>query len=111
MCFPEHHCQVLPPPTPPEHCLRPEHEEVCCLNLEGVNTAEFVRISNDDLKNTRRLTEADNQLQRLRVTVLQVWPETKQEIKPLVAEYWTYRDEIGALGYCIKVIVLLFQLQ
>ncbi|KAK2549603.1 Uncharacterized protein P5673_029852 [Acropora cervicornis] len=78
-----------------EHCSRPEHEEVCRLNLESVNAAEFVRISSDGLKNIQRLTEADNQLQRLRMTVLRGWPETKQEIEPLIAEYWTYRDEIG----------------
>lgn len=29
------------------------------------------------------------------MTVLRGWPETKQEIEPLIAEYWTYRDEIG----------------
>ena len=33
------------PPPPPKHCFRPEHEEVCRLNLEGVNAAEFLRIS------------------------------------------------------------------
>ncbi|KAK2549435.1 Uncharacterized protein P5673_030110, partial [Acropora cervicornis] len=60
-----------------------------------VNAAEFLRISSDGLKNIQRLTEADNQLQRLRMTVLRGWPETKQEIEPLIAEYWTYHDEIG----------------
>ena len=85
----------LPNTDPPKHCSRPEHEEVCRLNLESVNAAEFVRISSDGLKNIQRLTEADNQLQRLRMTVLRGWPETKQEIEPLIAEYWTYRDEIG----------------
>ena len=86
---------LLPSTTTPKHCFRPEHEEVCRLNLEGVNAAEFLRISNDGLKNIERLTEADNQLQRLKMTVLRGWPETKQEIEPLTAEYWTYRDEIG----------------
>ena len=85
----------LPSTDPPKHCCRPEHEEVCRLNLESVNAAEFVRISSDGLKNIQCLTEADNQLQRLRMAVLREWPETKQEIEPLIAEYWTYRDEIG----------------
>ena len=85
----------LPSTDPPKHCSRPEHEEVCSLTLESVNAAEFLRISSDGLKNIQRLTEADNQLQRLRMTVLRRWPETKQEIEPLIAEYWTYRDEIG----------------
>ncbi|KAL9960086.1 hypothetical protein ACROYT_G033491 [Oculina patagonica] len=56
---------------------------------------KFLRISNDGLENIRRLTEADNQLQRLKMTVLQGWPEAKQQSEPLIAEYWTYRDEIG----------------
>ena len=70
----------LPSTDPPKHCSRPEHEEVCRLNLESVNVAEFVRISSDGLKNIQRLTEADNQLQRLTMTVLRGWPETKQKI-------------------------------
>lgn len=41
-------------------------------NWVSVNTAEFLRISNDGLKNVEALAyEADNQLQRLRMTVLQ----------------------------------------
>ena len=86
----------LPSTGPPATCLRPEHEEICRLDLEDVNAAEFLRVSNDGLKNIQRLTEADNQLQRLKMTVLQGWPETKQQLEPLIAEYWTYRDEIGA---------------
>ena len=31
----------LPSTDPPKHCSRPEHEEVCRLNLESVNAAEF----------------------------------------------------------------------
>ena len=84
----------LPSTAPPSNCLRPEHE-VCRLDLENVNAAEFLRISNDGMENIQRLTEADNQLQRLKMTVLQGWPEAKQQIEPLIAEYWTYRDEIG----------------
>ncbi|XP_048581589.1 uncharacterized protein K02A2.6-like [Nematostella vectensis] len=38
---------------------------------------------------------SDEKLQRLKETVLQGWPETKQEADPRVAEYWTYRDEIS----------------
>ena len=85
----------LPSTGPPATCLRPEHEEICRLDLEDVNAAEFLRVSNDGLKNIQRLTEADNQLQRLKMTVLQGWLETKQQLEPLIAEYWTYRDEIG----------------
>ena len=82
----------LPSTAPPTNCLRPEHEEVCRLDLENVNAAEFLTISNDGLENIQRLTEADNQLQHLKMTVLQGWPEAKQQIEPLIAEYWTYRD-------------------
>ena len=80
---------------PPKNCLRPEHEEVCRLDLEDVNAAEFLRISNDGLKNIQRPTEADEQLQCLKRTVLEGWPETKQQVEHLIAEYWTFRDEIG----------------
>ena len=85
----------LPSTAPPTNCLRPEHEEICRLDLEDVNAAKFLRVSNNGLRNIQRLTEADNQLQHLKMTVLQGWPETKQHAEPLIAEYWTYQDEIG----------------
>ena len=50
---------------------------------------------NSWLEDVQRLTEADKKLQRLRMTVLRGWPEAKQEIEPLIAEYWTCRGEIG----------------
>ena len=77
----------LPSTAPPTNCLRPEHEEICRLDLEDVNAAEFLRISNNGLRKVQRLTEADNQLQHLKMTVLQGWPGTKQQTEPLIAEY------------------------
>ena len=85
---------------PPKSCLRPEHEEVCRIELENVNRAEFLRVSNDGLKSIRCLTVADEQLQRLKMTVLEGWPETKQAVEHLIAEYWTFRDEIGVTTGC-----------
>ena len=79
----------------PKSCLRPEHEEVYRIELEDVNAAEFLPVSNDGLKSIQHLTVADEQLQRLKMTVLEGWPETKQEVDHLIAEYWTFRDEIG----------------
>ena len=87
----------LPSTGPPTHCLPTEDEEFCRLNLEGIDAAEFLTISNDGLKNIQRLTGTDNQLQQLKMTVQEGWPETmetKQEIEPLITEFWTYRDEI-----------------
>ena len=80
---------------PPKSCLRPEHEEVCRIELEDVNAAEFLRVSNDSLKNIQRLTVADEQLQRLKMAVLEVGPEAKQEVEHLTAEYWTFCEKIG----------------
>ena len=78
----------------PKNCLRPEHEEVCRIELEDVNAAEFLRVSNDDLKNIQHLTVADEQLQRLKMVVLEGWLETRQEVEYLIAKYWTFCDEI-----------------
>ena len=69
---------------PPKSCLRPDHEEVCCIELEDVNTAEFLQVSNDGLKNIQCLTIAGEQLQGLKIAVLEGWPETKQEVKHLL---------------------------
>ena len=57
----------LPDVGPPKNCVRPEHEEVCRIELEDVNAAEFLRVSNDGLKNIQRLTVADEQLQCLKM--------------------------------------------
>ncbi|XP_048581557.1 uncharacterized protein K02A2.6 [Nematostella vectensis] len=54
-----------------------------------------IQVSDDGLKRIQKETECDETLQRLKETVLQGWPETKQEADPRVAEYWTYRDEIS----------------
>ena len=85
----------LPEVGSPKYSLRPEKEDVCRVEVEQINAAEFLRISDDGLKSIRRETEADKKLQLLKATVLQGWPETKQETDPNVTEYWTYRDEIS----------------
>lgn len=101
----------LPSTAPLKHCLKPQHKEVGCLNLDSVNTAEFVRISNNGLKNMQCLTEANDQLQQLRMTVLQGWPETKQEIEPLIESIGRTVTKLECtMGCCTKVIKLLFQL-
>ncbi|XP_032237818.1 uncharacterized protein K02A2.6-like [Nematostella vectensis] len=85
----------LPEVGPAKNSLRPEHEDVCRLDIEQVNPTEFLRVSDDGLKRIQKETECDEKLQRLKETVLQGWPETKQEADPRVAKYWTYRDEIS----------------
>ena len=54
-----------------------------------------MQVSNNGLKNIQRLTVAYEQLQRPKMTVLEGWPETKQEVEHLIAEYWTFCDKIG----------------
>ena len=54
---------------PPRNRLRPEHEEVCRVELEKVNAAEFLRVSKEGLRNIQHLREADEQLQSLKATV------------------------------------------
>ena len=80
--------------TPQGH-LRSEHEVVSRIELEDVNAAEFLRLSKDGLRNIQRLTVSDEQLQCFKSTVLVGWPETKQQVEQRIAEYWTYREEIG----------------
>lgn len=52
----------LPEVDPHRNRLRPEHEEVCLVELEKVNAAEFLRVSKDGLRNIQRLTEPDEQM-------------------------------------------------
>lgn len=52
----------LPEVGPPKNWARPEKEYVCRVNLEQVNAAEFLRLSDDGLRSIQHQTEIDSKL-------------------------------------------------
>ena len=79
---------------PPKSCLRPDHEEVCCIELEDVNTAEFLQVSNDGLKNIQCLYDSRRAATRPQDSCARGMARNKTRSQTS-AEYWTLRDKIG----------------
>ena len=94
--FPEVH--------PPGSWLQPDYEEVCGVDFEQVNAAEFLRISRDGLQNIQRLTEKDKLLQGFNTTVLRGWPEAKWNTKTIVMKL------VFTMTYCARWTGSLYQL-
>ena len=62
--------------------------------LENINHTEFLRVTDDRLRQIQQQTVEDTALQVLKTTILTGWPETKEEVPVIIREYWAYRDEL-----------------
>lgn len=80
--------------TPAEQIFQIERQTPFEQFLENINHAEFLRVTDDRLKQIQQHTVQDTALQVLKTTILTGWPETKEEIPLLIREYWAYRDEL-----------------
>ena len=61
--------------------------------LENINHTEFLKVTDDRLRQIQQQTVEDTALQVLKTTILTGWPETKEEVLVIIREYWAYRDE------------------
>ena len=68
--------------------------DIFSLELENMNFAEFLRISDTRLQQIQKLTCTDCQLQTLKKTILAGWPNCKDEIHPSIREFWSMREEL-----------------
>ena len=69
----------------------PEGEE-----LESVNMASYVPISDQRLEEIRLATQNDESLQVLMKVILQSWPDDKSSVPALALPYFNQRDELTA---------------
>ena len=68
--------------------------DIFSTELESINLAEYLRISDTRLHQIQRLTASDSQLQTLRETIITGWPNAK-DLAPLnIREFWTIREEL-----------------
>ena len=68
--------------------------DIFSLELENMNFAEFLRISDTRLQQIQKLTCSDCQLQTLKTTILAGWPNCKDEIHPSIREFWSMQEEL-----------------
>ncbi|XP_028519732.1 uncharacterized protein K02A2.6 [Exaiptasia diaphana] len=68
--------------------------EVFAVEVESINPLESIKVSPDRLNQIQKATGQDLILETLKSTVLQGWPETKDEVPQNIREYWNFREEI-----------------
>lgn len=60
-------------------------------------------ISQEIMSKIKHETENDPLMIKLKQTLVQGWPEIKQEVEPMLMEFWTYRDELSEMdGVILK---------
>ena len=64
--------------------------------IEDIDPAKHVRLSEKGLTELREATRNDNTLKDLAKAIHRGWPELKQDIQPSIRTYWPYRDELIA---------------
>ena len=68
--------------------------DVFSSELENINYAEYLSISDTRLQQIQRLTASDSQLQTLRTTILTGWPNVKDNAPLNVRDFWNIREEL-----------------
>ena len=62
--------------------------------IQDIDPAEHVRVSEGGLVKIRAATEQDAMLQELAATIHQGWPESKTDAPLTIRAYWPFRDEL-----------------
>ena len=61
--------------------------------IQDIDPAEHVRVSERGLAKIRAATQQDPMLQEVAKTIHQGWPESKQDVPLLIRAFWPFRDE------------------
>ena len=62
--------------------------------MESVNALEFMGVTGQRFMQNQVLTKQESQLQALKITILAVWTDTKDETPLCIRESWSYRHEL-----------------
>ncbi len=77
--------------------------------LEEVNAADYIPVTDQRLDQIQRLTHQDTTLQTLKSTILAGWPEQREDTPVCIRNYWNFREELtvqnGVLYKGCRVIV------
>ena len=66
-----------------------------CEQMESVNIVEYLPISEPRIRDIQLYTEADENLQVLKHTILSGWPETKEDVQVHATLYFHFRDDLN----------------
>ena len=73
-----------------------QQEEATLADIETINFAEYLRVSEATQQKIKKHTQSDAALQILLATVLAGWPQKREDVSPSIRLYWGFRDEITA---------------
>lgn len=65
-------------------------------DAERINQTDYLNVTSQRLSQIRQHTEGDEALQLLKGTVLQGWPDRREDTPLAIREYWSIRDEVSA---------------
>ena len=68
--------------------------EIFAVQLEQINPAKSLRISDPKLKEIKTSCKADEVMQELMSTIQKGWPGLMEEVPLLIREYFQYREEL-----------------
>ena len=68
--------------------------EVFCSELQNINHAEYVHVSDQRLQQIRTHIHQDSTLQSLIGVILSGWPERKEDTPVCIREYWPIKEEL-----------------
>ena len=57
--------------------------------MESVNALEFMGVTDQQFMQNQVLTKQESQLQALKITILAVWTDTKDETPLCIRECWS----------------------
>ncbi|MCG7875843.1 MAG: RNase H-like domain-containing protein, partial [Candidatus Thiodiazotropha endolucinida] len=74
--------------------LQESKEDLISDSDLSVNYLSFLPVSKDNQMKIQNATKQDSEMQTLRATVLEGWPQKKDECPSEIRPYWNFRDEI-----------------
>ena len=76
---------------------------------EHINMIQSLPITKDRLKQIQTETEKDTTLQQLKATIMEGWPNDKQQVNPCIFAYYHFRDDLtvqDGLIFCGERVVI-----
>lgn len=67
-----------------------------------------IPINDTRLDETRAIMSADPQSLKLKLTIMNGWPDNQRDCSPLVEEFWNFRDELSVADDLIKFRATVF---
>jgi len=74
--------------------FRLDREDRLYEEISTINQMEYIYMSEATSQQVKKCTITDPSLQVVMITVINGWPEMRQETPECIREYWTYIDEL-----------------